>query len=162
MCISSLPVDHLKIHHEPLVIEDIFLAVPAKHRFANRKSIQLKEIAGEPFIQTTTERGLREITNNFCQQAGFSPNIAFECSTPEVIFGLVKAGFGNAFSPAYWWDVFDTDSMVKLRIEKPNCRRTIWLSWCEEHYLSMSARDFSQFVIEYFSRKLPIAPTSSQ
>lgn len=155
LCISTLPIDQLGIICEPLTIEEIFLAVPPEHRLAGRKSIQLKEVANEPFINQTTECGLREITNDFCQQAGFTPNIAniaLESPTPEVICSLVKAGFGNAFIPAYWWDGINTDSLVKLHIENPTCQRTIWLSWVKEHYLSMAARDFSKFVIEYFSR----------
>lgn len=152
LCISSLPINQLEIHCEPLIIEKIFLAVPQGHRLASRKSIQLKEIADEPLIYYTTECGLREIMDNFCFQAEFAPNIAFECTTPEVICGLVKAGFGSAFIPAYLWKIINTDSLVKLPIDNPPCQRTIWLSWSKERYLSMAAHDFSQFVIEYFSR----------
>jgi DNA-binding transcriptional LysR family regulator len=152
LCISSLPIDQLEIHCEPLIIEEIFLAVPPKHRFAGLKSIQLKEVADEPFIHSTTECGLREITNDFCQHAGFTPNIAFESATPEVICSLVKAGFGIAFIPEYWWEGNYTDSLVKLHIENPTCQRTIWLSWVKERYMSVAARDFSKFVIEWFLR----------
>lgn len=154
LCISTQLIDHAEIHCEPLRQEEIFLAVPAGHRLANRNSIQLIEFADESFIHQTTEFGLREITNNFCHQAGFTPNmanIAFESTTPEVICSLVKNGFGNAFIPACWWDKINTDSMVKLHVENPVCQRTIWLSWFKEHYLSVAARDFSKFVIEYFS-----------
>ncbi len=155
LCISTLPIDQLGILCEPLKNEEIFLALPPGHRLAGRKSIQLKEVADEPFIRQTTEYGLREITDDFCQEAGFTPNIAniaFESTSPEVICSLVKAGFGNAFIPAYWWDSINTDSLVKLHIENPTCQRTIWLSWVRAHYLSVAARDFSKFVMEYFSR----------
>ncbi len=155
LCISTLPIDQLGILCEPLKNEEIFLALPPGHRLAGRKSIQLKEVADEPFIRQTTEYGLREITDDFCQEAGFTPNIAniaFESTSPEVICSLVKAGFGNAFIPAYWWDSINTDSLVKLHIENPTCQRTIWLSWVRSHYLSVAARDFSKFVMEYFSR----------
>lgn len=155
LCISTLPADkQAKIHCEPLMVEEIFLVVPVEHRLAKLKSIRLREIADEPFIHQTAESGLREITDSFCHQAGFAPNIAniaFESTTPEVICSLVKAGFGNAFMPACWWDKINTDSMVKLHVESPVCQRTIWLSWFEEHYLSVAARDFCRFAIEYFS-----------
>jgi len=155
LCISTQPIDQLGILCEPLKNEEILLALPPEHRFVGRKSIQLKEVADEPFIRQTAAYGLREITDDFCQQAGFTPhiaNIAFESFTPEVICSLVKAGFGNAFIPAYWWDSFNMDPLVKVHIENPACQRTIWLSWVKEHYLSMAARDFSKFLIEYFSR----------
>lgn len=152
LCISSLPIDHLDVHCEPIVTEEIFLAVPGAHRLAERKSIELKEMADEPLIYYTTECGLREITNSVCRQAAFIPNIAFECTTPEVICGLVRSGLGSAFLPAFLWDIMNTDGVAKLHIETPACRRTMWLSWMNNHYLSMAARDFSRFVIDYFSR----------
>lgn len=152
LCISSLPIDQPEIHCEPLISEEIFLAVPTEHRLAGRKSIQLNEVANEPFIIPTTECGFREITNDYCKQAGFTPNIAFESTTHEVVCGLVKAGLGNAFIPADWWEGNSTELLVQLHIENPTCQRTIWLSWVKEHYLSVAARDFSKFVIEFFSR----------
>lgn len=152
LCISSLPIDQPEIHCEPLITEEILLAVPPEHRLAGCKSIQLKEIANEPFIIPTTECEFREITNGFCKQAGFTPNIAFESTTHELICGLVKSGFGNAFIPANWWEENSTDLPVQLHIEYPTCQRTIWLSWVKERYLSAATLNFSKFVVEYFSR----------
>lgn len=152
LCISSLPLDQLEIHSEPLINEEIFLAVPPEHHLAGRKSIQLKEIADEPFIYMATECELRKMANDFCRQAGFTPNITFESNTAEVICSLVKSGFGNAFIPAYWWGGANTKSLGKLHVDNPICQRTIWLSWVKDRYLSIAARDFRDFVLEYFSK----------
>lgn len=152
LCISFLPINHPKIHCEPLTNEEIFLAVSPEHRLASRNSIQLSEIANDSFISLTTEYGLREITNNFCRQAGFTPNIAFEINTLEVISSLVNAGLGIAFLPAYWREGNRMDIPVQLHIENPTCQRTICLSWVKERYLSVTTREFSKFMIEYFSR----------
>lgn len=155
LCISSLPIEQpigqAEIHCEPLITEEIFLAVPANHRLAGRNSIQLNEIANDPFISLTTEDGIRTITNDFCRQAGFMPNIVFESSTPEVIRSLVKAGLGVAFLPAYWWRGDSMDLPVQLHIESPTCQRTIWLSWVKERYMSSATRNFREFMINHFS-----------
>lgn len=164
LCVSTLPIERTEIHCEPLTLEEICLAVPLEHRLAGRKSIQLKEMANEPFIHQATECGLREITNDFCRQAGFTPNIAniaYEGTTPETICGLVKAGFGSAFIPAYWWNEINMDGLIKLHIEKPSCQRTIWLSWAKEHYMSAAARDFGKYLVEYFFRKKESAPSAA-
>ena len=42
--------------------------------------------------------------------------------------------------------------MKKSCISNPVCELTIWLSWVEKRYISEAARNFSQFVIEYFSQ----------
>ncbi|WP_332238853.1 LysR family transcriptional regulator [Sporolactobacillus sp. KGMB 08714] len=147
LCLSSLPIQQTKIHCEPLIDEEIFLALPPGHRLSGRSGIQLAEVANEPFIHLTSECGLREITNEFCRQAGFSPNIAFESNTAEVICSLVKAGLGNAFIPEYWWNGPNTESLERLHISNPVCRRTIWLSWVKDRYLSAATRDFKTYLI---------------
>lgn len=152
LCVSSLPIDHSEIQCKPLMTEKFFLAVPPNHRLAGCKSIQLSEIANDSFISLTPESEFRAITNDFCQQAGFAPNIVFESSTPEVIRSLVKTGLGIAFIPAYWWSGSNIDGLaVQLNIENPNCQRTIWLSWVKDRYLSSATRNLSEFMINYFS-----------
>lgn len=155
LCITYLPIDQLGVVCEPLINEEILLILPSGHRFADRKSIQLKELANEPFIRQTAEYGFRRITDYFCRQAGFTPiiaNIGSESTSPEVICSFVKAGFGNAFIVADWWERINTESLVKLHIENPTCQRTLWLSWVKDHYLSAVARDFRKFLVEYFAQ----------
>jgi Transcriptional regulator len=151
LSIFFLPIVHPEIHCEPLIIEEIFLAVPPGHRLANRRSIQLKEVASESFISYTTDSELWEITNNFCRQAGFTPSVAFEIESLNAISSLVSSGLGVAFLPAYWQQENITDSSVQLRIENPTCQRTIWLSWVKDRYMSTATNDFKRFVINYFS-----------
>lgn len=151
LSICFFPIAHSEIHCEPLLTEEIFLAVPPTHRLAHRKSIHLNEIANESFISVTTDFELWEITNKFCQQAGFTPNITFEIESIDVIVNLVNAGLGVAFLPAYWQQVNKINRPVQLHIESPSCERTIWLSWMKERYMSEATHGFKKFAIEYFS-----------
>lgn len=151
LSICFFPIPHSEIHCEPLLTEEIFLAVPQNHRLADRKSIHLNEIANESFISVTTDFELWEITNKFCQQAGFTPNITFEIESIDVIVNLVNAGLGVAFLPAYWQQVNNINRPVQLHVESPSCERTIWLSWMKDRYMSEATRSFRKFAIEYFS-----------
>jgi DNA-binding transcriptional LysR family regulator len=153
LCLSSLPIQQNAIHCDPLMSEEIFLAVPPGHRLSGSDGIKLSEIADEPFIHLTSECGLREITNEFCRQAGFNANIAFESNTAEVICSLVKAGFGNAFIPEYWWGGVNTESLGKLHINNPVCKRTIWLSWVKDRYLSAATQDFKTYLVSELKSK---------
>jgi DNA-binding transcriptional LysR family regulator len=151
ICLSFLHINLPEIHCEPLTTEEIFLAVPPGHRLADRQSIQLSEVADELFISLTTECGLRTITNDFCLQAGFSPSIAFEVNSLEVVAKLVKFGLGVAFLPAYLQHTSISDFPIQLHIEDSACQRTLWLAWLKNRYRSVVVRKFSEFVIEYFS-----------
>ncbi|MGC4018548.1 MAG: LysR substrate-binding domain-containing protein [Muricomes sp.] len=151
LSIFFLPSTSPEIHCEPLTVEEIFLAVPPTHPLADRKSISLSEVAEESFVGVTTDTELREITDDFCRQAGFTPNIAFEIESLDIIARLVNEGLGIAFLPAYWPRGNTLESPVQLHIESPACQRTIWLSWVKDRYSTEAIRHFREFIINYFS-----------
>jgi DNA-binding transcriptional LysR family regulator len=150
-CISSVPIEGPEIVWEPLMTEEIFLIVPPGHRLAERDSIHLHEVKDESFISMNTGYGFRNLTDEFCREAGFIPHIAFEGDEPGVIGELVRQGLGIAFVPALT-SLRNSDTLSKrLRIIEPRCQRTIGLGWSKRRYLSSTAQQFRQFVIEYFS-----------
>jgi len=153
LCVSFLPITHPEIDCQVLATEEIFLAVSPKHRFANRKSIPLTVVANEPFISLTSECGLREVTNKFCKQAGFTPHIVFEVNSLEVISSLVIAGLGIAFLPSFGQYKKSVDTPVQLKIENPTFERTIWLAWCKDRYLSKATKKFRDFTRQYFKQR---------
>lgn len=150
LCISSPLSERPGVTWAPLMTEEILLAVPPGHRLAGRSSIHLSEVAQEPFISLKPGYGVRDLTNRFCQQAGFTPSIAFEVDELTVVSGLVGAGFGVAFLPALARS--SETGPIRLHIDEPRCQRTIGLAWVEGRYLSAAARLFRQFVIDYFAQ----------
>lgn len=153
-CISSTTIEGDEIEWEPLFTEEIFLIVSTKHRLADRDEIHLREVANEPFISTNTRYGLREITDRFCQEAGFLPYIAFEGDEQAMIGELVRENLGIAFSPALTLRQLANPSVKQLRIKEPVCQRTIGLARLKGRYLSKAAQRFHQFALEYFARQL--------
>ncbi|MCQ6282843.1 LysR family transcriptional regulator substrate-binding protein [Bacillus sp. EB600] len=149
-CIFSPPLHQPGICCNPLLTEDIYLAVPAKHPFANRDQIDLSDVANDKFISLTADYVFRDLTIEFCNRSGFTPNIAFECNDAEVIFDMVKLGLGTAFIPAHWWKENNINSPVKLKIKEPVCQRVIGLTWVETRYLSTVAKTFRTFATDYF------------
>ena len=152
LCITTLPIKMTNVICRPLINESIYLATPLYHRLSDKASINIGDIENDPLIYYTAECGLREIMDQYCLQADFNPNIAFECTTLEVIYGLVKAGFGCAFLPSYMWNIINNKSISKVSITAPSCHRTIWLSWTKDHYVSNAVNDFKEFIINYFNK----------
>jgi LysR family hydrogen peroxide-inducible transcriptional activator len=96
----SLPLKEESLVYETLLEEEIVLAVPPQHPFAQRKTaIHLNELGQEAFIALKKGQGFRKLTLELCQQAGFTPNIVFESSNMETVQSLVAAGMGIAFVP---------------------------------------------------------------
>ncbi|WP_442916695.1 LysR family transcriptional regulator [Lutispora sp.] len=150
LCISSPSVEGPGIVSIPLLTEEIFLAVPRNHRLAKHESIDLRDAAGEPFISTKQGYGFRDIMDGFCKEAGFTPNIVFEGEVASTLINLVNAGLGVAFMPSPHKREYSVPLPKLLHISNPECRRTISLSYLEGHYLSKAARQFCQYIIDYF------------
>lgn len=149
--ISSSPIERPEIEYVSLMMEEILLAVPPDHRLANRKTILLSEVAQESFLALKPGYSLRELTDTFCQQAGFTPNIVFESEEPVALLHLVKAGLGIACLPALVWKSVPEIEVVRIHIEEPRCQREMLLLWSKKRYLSAAAREFRDFLIAYFA-----------
>lgn len=151
LCISSPPIEGPGVVCIPLITEEIFLAVPKEHRFAGRESIELREAAQESFISMERGFGFRDITDEFCHNAGFQPNIVFEGDLAGSLISLVNAGLGVAFFPNPSMREFSVQVPKLIRISNPVCQRTISLSYLEGHYLSQAAREFCRYLTTSFN-----------
>jgi DNA-binding transcriptional LysR family regulator len=150
-CFLSTPLRKPAIQWRPLLTDEIFLVVPPGHRLAAQHSIPLREVAHETVVMEKVGSGLRDLIDQCCQQAGFTPRIVYEVDEPAVLFEFVKAHLGVAFAPAVVKKQINEQSLTTLHLTNPTCQRTFGIAWHQEHYLSEAARAFRQFVMEYFA-----------
>jgi LysR family transcriptional regulator, transcription activator of glutamate synthase operon len=129
---------------EPLWIEELFLIVSAHHPLAKLDEVDLIEVENEPFIAFKNGYGLRSITDNLCEQAGFSPNVTFEGEEIGTVAGLVEAQLGVSLVPDL--KVLDKKKIKLLRIKNPLCTRQIGITWNEGRYLSPVTKSFIEYV----------------
>lgn len=83
----------------PLLREQLCLAVPLGHRLATREHAALTEVSDEPFVALRRGFGMRELSDELCTTAGFAPAITFESTEIPSMEGLVAAGLGVAITP---------------------------------------------------------------
>ena len=81
----------------------LMVVLPKKHALANRKSLDIRELAQEPFIANTrsTEPVVLDAFISLCHSAGFSPKIAQEAGQVQTVLGLVASGLGTSLLPDY-------------------------------------------------------------
>lgn len=150
LSILSLPLNDPSLAWEPLIEEEIRLAVPPLHRLAQeaaryeRQGVPVAELKREPFIVLKKGQGFRQIALNLCAAAGFEPRIVFESSNIETVQSLVAAGMGLAFVPhmiarAKWSD----QSPVYLPLESAPSR-TLVIATRKGRYLSKASDAFIQ------------------
>lgn len=142
------PVDDPAVADSPLLDEELYLAVPPEHPFAERNAIDLREAADEPFVSLKEGYHFRFLTDELCRRAGFEPNIACEVDDSSSARSLVRAGLGVALLPACRSD--EEYPLVLLPIRGMPFRRTFRLAWRKDRYLSLAAQRFRDFAVMYF------------
>ncbi len=147
LCFSSPPLIGEGIECIPLIVEEVFLVVPKEHRFAGRDSINLIEAAGESFVSFKEGFGIRDITDNYCRQAGFIPNIVFESQVAINIIDLINANLGIAFLPIKMIEKSTCENLVMLHINDFKAERTTAVSYLKSRYLPLAVTQFRDFVV---------------
>jgi DNA-binding transcriptional LysR family regulator len=94
------PVEDENVAKHVLRRERLVVALPADHRLAKRRRIDLAALAHEPFVMFPRSRGptFYDHLITLCRAAGFSPRIALEAPQLDLL-SLVIAGFGVAILP---------------------------------------------------------------
>jgi DNA-binding transcriptional LysR family regulator len=146
LCISSPRFAEVAIEWLPLWDEELVVLVPASHRLADASSIELLDIAHDPFVALKPNYGLRQTADDLCREAGFSPQIAFEGEEVATLRGLVGAGFGVALVPKT--DRSLDTNVVALPVRSPRCFRTFGLSWARGRYLPQRTVAFRDYLVE--------------
>lgn len=84
----------------PLGTEYLRIVTSARHRFAGRLSLDLRELAGEEFVLASNIYNLTAQTIDACRRAGFEPRITYQGGSMEVVKNFVREGLGVSIIPA--------------------------------------------------------------
>jgi len=81
----------------------LMVVLPKKHALSGRKSLNIRELAQEPFIANTrsSEPVVRDAFISLCRSAGFSPKITQESGHVQTVLGLVASGLGACLLPDF-------------------------------------------------------------
>ena len=133
--------------------EEIYLAVPKTSQYAQRGSIDLKEVRDEEFVLLSSARLFGVICSEFCASAGFYPKVLFESDSPTAVQNIISTGTGAAFWPEYSWGELPNDSIALLPVREPECSREIIIELYQTLPLSKYAEDFYEFLLKQINKK---------
>ncbi|MGW4111407.1 LysR family transcriptional regulator [Actinosynnema sp. NPDC004786] len=93
------PADDLEL--VPVSREPLVAVVPNDHRLAGRRRVDVRSLAGEPFVLFPRHLGpgLHDEITALCRRGGFTPRVAQEAVQMPTIVGLVAAGCGVSIVP---------------------------------------------------------------
>jgi LysR family hydrogen peroxide-inducible transcriptional activator len=152
LTILSLPILDATLDWVPLIEEEICLALPPKHHLKSQVTIEVKDLQQEPFILLKPGQGFRQIAIDICKQAGFTPNIVFECSNIDTVQSLVAAGMGITFVPKMVKRSSASDplSPIYRELSPGPLTRTLVCAFQKGRYLSKTAQVFLRILQETY------------
>jgi DNA-binding transcriptional LysR family regulator len=129
----------LELYH--LVSEELLAVLPTQHPLAARQSLDLSELAGDPFISFRTGSRLRELLDSAAAASGFQPRIALESNESRRIRSLVSGGLGVAILPRS--DAVGAGAPVAVvRLAEPALTRDVTLASRAKRRHSPAAQAF--------------------
>ncbi|MGW0834543.1 LysR family transcriptional regulator [Streptomyces prunicolor] len=107
------------------LLDDPYLAVlPKGHRLAARRSVELGELAEEPWVGSEWPGPCLDAQLDACEAAGFRPRFAVESEDYVTAQGFVAAGLGVALIPRLGLGSRHSDVVVRV-VRDPEPVRTI-------------------------------------
>lgn len=148
--LASQPLAGPELCSMELAREEVLLAVPPGHPLAGRERVSVAELADEDFVSTHAGHWQRALLERLFAREGLTPRVVCEgdeaAATPE----LVGAGLGMGLMPAVARRTLGKRSRVAwLRLDAPDCHRTLTLVWRRDAYLSPAALDFRRLAMEH-------------
>lgn len=125
--IIVLPVNEQKFTIYPFIQEPFVLYIHEDHPLAARASVKLTDLQNEPFILFSKEFTLHDLVLQACENAGFSPNIAYRSSQWDLIIELISLNLGIALLPRMIYHKQTNQNITIVPLEQPNLLWTLGL-----------------------------------
>lgn len=128
------------------------MAVPEGHRYADRESVSLTELADDPFIALSNSQSFRQISEHIFRSAGVEMHAAIECDSAALQIRLLSCGMGVALVASGEWRQVCEDAGVRLlHIKDAQCRRYIYVQTLGR-FRTQSIRAFTAYLERYFAQ----------
>jgi len=81
-----------------LLDDPVNVILPRSHPAARKPVVRLEDLAGDPWITSTSRSSCHAFVRRACKAAGFTPNVTMESDDHGVWQGIVAAGVGVALA----------------------------------------------------------------
>lgn len=132
------------LHHALLGTQEICLVVSERHPLAEVSAVHLEQLHAETFIANPLSYNLRQLTEHWCRQAGFRPNVAIEITEFATIRELIDRGLGVAFLPRSERPV---DGLVEVPLSDGPYSREVSLTWAAPKQTPVAKR-LAAFILD--------------
>ncbi len=136
-----------------VIEEKILLAVTKSSKYADRQSVELKELKDEKFIYIAGSRPFRQVCDKICENAGFTPKITFESDSPVAVKNIISAEVGIGFWPEFSWGKVLGKEIKIIPIKDESCKRQIIIELHDNAFMSKHCEKFYKYLINFLNKE---------
>ena len=136
----------------PILEEQLVLIVSKNHELASLDNIDLKDVANYPFVYFNKDSGIRPLIDSLFNKVNITPKIICEVEEDTAVLGLVAVNYGIAIIPKI--SLIKNFDVKVLHITSPIVKRYIYLASLKNRYISPSANQFRNYILNNLSKSL--------
>lgn len=130
-------------------VEDpLQVIVHPHHPLAASQIVDFAALSNEPFVLYNEDFSLYDQIIERCRLAGFQPRIICQTSQREFMTQMVAANLGVALLPSKICDELDATKIRAIPFDDPQIYLRLSMIWRKDRYLSFSARQWIDFVVQ--------------
>ncbi|WP_085992237.1 LysR family transcriptional regulator [Oceanobacillus senegalensis] len=152
--ITFLPIEEEEFEFIPLFTEELSLAVPLDHPFAQMNKVEMKELKNVPIILLPENYFLRQLVDTYCTEIGITLEPSLEMTTLESLIHMVSEGIGVTILPAPYLDNLKNNQIVNVKLMNPTPKRKIGFVFRKDKFMCTATRAFIDQVTET-SKSIP-------
>jgi len=142
LALLVLPIASTLLEQEPLMTEELLLALPPGHALARKKEVCTSDLRAERFILMREGHCLGDLALDFCSRNDFHPHVSCRSAQIETMLALVHTGLGVSLIPAMARSEGRPLEPVYRSITEPRPRRTIGVFWHKQRYQNRATAEF--------------------
>lgn len=165
LAVSVWPLQDPGIYWKELFSEPMGVIMSANHPLVNKPDLSLSDLRYERFYCNDVNSDSKEITLRICNQAGFQPNIHFECLFPSFIGEAVSRGYGvsiiseqgnirSAKLPLNDGDEDWKSKIIYRSLKEPYCKRICGIAYLDGRHLPPTVLDFYEFILNNYDSNI--------
>ncbi|MGE9552057.1 LysR family transcriptional regulator [Erwinia amylovora] len=137
------------LDHQLMLREPLFAVVHHAHRLAQRETISVTDLDGEPFVFFDPQVGtaLYSETLSLLQRYDISPAIAQEVGEAMTILGLVATGLGVSILPASFRRA-RLEEVSWIPLQEEDAWSEVWLVWSKRHETSAAMQQMKKLLLK--------------
>ena len=135
--------------------DEILLAVSSKSALSGMESADVGLLKDYSFIDNETGF-LKEISEPFCKQAGFTPRYTYTAHSQEEVRSLIRLNYGICFWPESVAEEISGEGIRLLSLCRPRCSRNMLMTLPEIREMTEAEQKLVSFILSQLgSNDLP-------